>query len=72
MSSNDSFKASVNKEIRGENDIQFTSKNLHHAYQKNTTAAWANQEERLENSRVSMPSEFEAYMAREWVNENQK
>lgn len=50
----------------------FNEKNLHHSYQKNTTAAWANQQEKLKPSNAAMPSEFEAYMAREWVNENEK
>ena len=51
---------------------EFTEKKLHHAYQKNTTAAWANQNKKHPESNISVPNEFEVYMAREWVNENQK
>ena len=51
---------------------KFNEKNLHHSYQKNTTAAWANQQEKLKPSNAALPSEFEVFMAREWVNENQK
>lgn len=72
MPNNDLFKKSVTDQVKGEGNITFTEKNLHHAYQKNTTAAWANQEEKSKKSNIAMPSEFEAYMAREWVNENQK
>ena len=56
----------------GKTDPKFNEKNLHHSYQKNTTAAWANQQEKLKPSNAAMPSEFEVYMAREWVNENEK
>jgi hypothetical protein len=40
--------------------------------EKNTSAAWSIQNQHLKNSNVSSISDFEAHMAREWVNENEK
>lgn len=40
------------------------------SWNKNTTAAWAGQEERVPGSNVAIPSEEEVIEAREWVNWN--
>jgi hypothetical protein len=40
--------------------------------ENNISAAWAIQNQILKNQKPSNKSDFEAFMAREWVNENQK
>lgn len=40
--------------------------------EKHNTAPWAIQNQKVKHLQPTNASDFEAYMAREWVNENQK